>query len=103
MTVRIRRLRLVGVSQNYDVDFLRDGLPRRLAVVAGEISTGKSSVLEFIDFCLGASSHPKHPEVQRQVRSALLEVELSGEVFVIERALATGPGAAFVTPAELTL
>lgn len=101
MTVRIRRLRLVGVSQNYDVDFRESDSPRTLAVVAGEISTGKSSVLEFVDFCLGASSHPKHPEVQRQVRSALLEVELSGEVCVIERGLEAGPGAAFVHACRL--
>ena len=31
MTVRIRRLRLVGVSQNYDVSFLLGDGPRALA------------------------------------------------------------------------
>ncbi|HEV3166809.1 MAG TPA: hypothetical protein VGZ22_22470 [Isosphaeraceae bacterium] len=103
MTVRVRRLRLVGVSQNYDVDFLGDNSPRPLSVIAGEISTGKSSVLEFIDFCLGASNHPKHPEVQRQVRSALLEVDLSGETFVIERGLDGGPGTAFVHACPIDL
>jgi hypothetical protein len=95
MTVRIRRLRLVGVSQNYDVSFLLGDGPRALAVVAGEISTGKSSVLEFIDFCLGASGYPKHPEIRRQVRSSLLEVELSGEISVIERGL-DSDGVAFI-------
>jgi len=101
MTVRIRHLRLVGVSQNYDVDFLAEDSPRALAVVAGEISTGKSSVLEFIDFCLGSSTHPRHPEVQRQVRSALLEVELSGVVFVVERGLDGGQGPAFVHECQI--
>lgn len=95
MTVRIRRLRLVGVSQSYEVSFMSGDGPRALSVVAGEISTGKSSVLEFIDFCLGASWYPRHPEIQRQVRSSLLEVELSGEIAVIERGLDSG-GVAFV-------
>jgi hypothetical protein len=101
VTLRIRRLRLIGVSQNYDVSFLEGDMPRRLAVVAGEISTGKTSVLEFIDYCLGASNHPKHQEVQRQVRSALLEVELSGEVAVIERGLDGGQAIAFLHSCRL--
>jgi len=101
VTIRIRRLRLIGVSQNYGVVFLDGDSPRRLSVVAGEISTGKTSVLEFVDYCLGASTHPKHQEVQRQVRSALLEVELSGEVAVIERALDGGSGVAFVHACRL--
>lgn len=96
MSIRVRRLRLVGVSQNYDVDFRLGDSSRNLAVIAGEISTGKTSVLEFVDFCLGASSHPKHQEVRRQVRSALLEVDLSGDVAVVERGLEDGPGIAFV-------
>ena len=54
-------------------------------MIAGEISTGKTSVLEFIDYCLGSSRHPKHIEIQRHVRSALLEVDIDGEISVIER------------------
>ncbi len=87
MTLQIRRLRLVGLTKNYEVDFLDGDEPRALAVIAGEISTGKTSVLEFIDYCLGADHHPRYPEVQRQVRSALLEVGLSGKIFVLERGL----------------
>ena len=83
--IRVRRLKLRGVSKDYEVGFLADGAVRPLSVIAGEISTGKTSVLELIDYCLGASRHPRHPEIQRQARSALLEVELSGETNVIER------------------
>jgi hypothetical protein len=96
LSVRIRRLRLIGISRNYELSFVFEGKTRGLSIIAGEISTGKSSVLEFIDYCLGASSHPIHPEVQRQARSALLEVDLSGQIVVLERPLFTPHPAAFV-------
>jgi hypothetical protein len=91
LAISIRRLRLVGVSRNYDVPFIGAGssTPNALSIIAGEISTGKTSVLEFIDYCLGASSYPKHQEIERNVRSALLEVDLGGDVCVIERALSS--------------
>jgi hypothetical protein len=86
--IRLRRLRLIGTSRNYGVSFLNDdGLPQALSVIAGQISTGKTSILEFIDYCLGDSNHPRHVEIQRQVQVALLELELSGDVHVIERRL----------------
>jgi hypothetical protein len=44
-------------------------------------------VLEFIDYCLGKSDHPSYIEIERQARSVQLEVELSGELCVIERPL----------------
>jgi hypothetical protein len=94
--IRIRRLRLIGAEKNYEVDFTLAGRVRPLSVVAGEISTGKTSVLEFIAYGLGASEHPQHQEVQRQVRSAQVEVELSGEVNVIERAAFSDQNVAFV-------
>ncbi|MFG3552737.1 hypothetical protein [Streptomyces sp. NPDC047725] len=83
--IRIRRLRLVGVSRNYDLDFTQDQRVRGLSVVAGAFSSGKTAVLEFIAYGLGGKRHPRHPEVLRKVRSCLLEVELSGEPHVIER------------------
>jgi hypothetical protein len=96
VSIRIRRLRLVGATKNYDVNFTSEGRVRPLSVVAGEISTGKTSVLEFIAYGLGAGDHPQHQEVQRQVRSVLLELELSGEVAVVERAAFSDQGVAFV-------
>jgi hypothetical protein len=84
------------VSKDYEVGFSADGAVRPLSVVAGEISTGKTSVLELIDYCLGASRHPRHPEIQRQARSGLLEVELSGEANVIERPLFSTEQLAYV-------
>jgi hypothetical protein len=89
VSLRIRNLRLLGLGRDYGVDFTKDGDVRALAVIAGEISTGKTSVLEFIDYCLGAGKHPRHLEIERRVRAALLEVEIDGEVLVIERATFT--------------
>ena len=88
--IRVRALRLLGVTQDYEVRFSIGGRDTAaLAVIAGEISTGKSSILELIDWCLGASDHPKHPEIAKTARSALLELDLRDAVAVIERPLFT--------------
>ena len=89
MSLRIRELRLLGLGRNYGVDFTDHGGPRPLSVIAGEISTGKTTVLEFVDYCLGSSRHPRHPEIEQHVRAALLEIEINGTVMVIERATFT--------------
>ena len=86
--IRIRQLRLRGAGRTYDVSFLHaDGTVRPISVIAGEIATGKTSILELIDYCLGASRHPRHPEIQRRARAALLEIEYGDSVAVIERPL----------------
>lgn len=89
MSIRIRALRLVGLGQNYGLTFVEESTPQSLSVIAGEISTGKTTILEFIDYCLGAKRHPRHLEIERHVRTALLEIELNGEILVIERATFT--------------
>lgn len=92
----IRGLRLVGPKQSYSVDFSdpKNGEQvRPLAIIAGEISTGKTTVLEFVDWCLGAKEHPEHDEVMANVRSAQLAIQVMGPVgaepayYVIERGL----------------
>ncbi len=123
MSIQIRHLRLVGTGRSYELSFLEEGEPedvdrspplsrteepesapatpkpravRPLSVIAGQISTGKTSILEFIAYCLGASGHPRHYEIERRVRAALLEVDLAGETVVIERPLFSSEGAATV-------
>src|ERR1700741_2089191 len=78
--IRMRRLRLHGADRTYDVDFraATTDAPRPPSLIAGAFSTGKTTILEFIDYCLGASDHPRHPEITPKVRKATLEVELSG-------------------------
>ncbi|MFE1824876.1 DNA recombination protein RecN [Streptomyces anulatus] len=94
--IRIRRLRLVGMERSYDVDFTAEERVRNLSVIAGAFSSGKTAVLEFIAYGLGAKRHPRHQEVLRKVRSCLLEVELSGEPHVIERSVGEPSKVAFV-------
>jgi hypothetical protein len=94
--IRVRRLRLAGIDRNYDVDFTVDGRVRGLSVVAGPISSGKTAVLEFVAYGLGARRHPRHQEVLRKVRSCLLEVELSGQPHVIERSVGEPSKVAYV-------
>jgi hypothetical protein len=85
--IRLRRLLLRGLNHDYGPSLMRDGRPAAFGVIAGEISTGKTSILEFIDFCLGGSEHPTHPEIaEASVHLVLLELEVNGEVCVIERA-----------------
>ena len=88
----IRRLRLLGVGRDYEVSFLdQEGQPAALAIVAGQISTGKTSVLEFISYCLGGKDFPHHPEIRTRVRSAQLECDMQGSTYVIERAAVQQP------------
>ncbi|MDX3528942.1 DNA recombination protein RecN [Streptomyces sp. ID05-39B] len=94
--IRIRRLRLSGIDRSYGVDFTVEQRVRNLSVIAGAFSSGKTAVLEFIAYGLGAKRHPRHQEVLRKVRSCLLEVELSGEPHVIERSVGEPSKVAFV-------
>jgi hypothetical protein len=100
--IRVRRLRLAAADRTYDIDFRRtDGSVRALSVIAGAFSTGKTAVLEFIDYCLGAFDHPRHPEVMPRVRTAALEVDLSGATHVIERTVGRPSEWASVRPGVL--
>lgn len=74
--IRILGLRLRGVRRDYGLEFGDDNGPKPLSVIAGEISTGKTTVLEFIDYCLGNAGHPMHPEVLANVRAAQLAIEV---------------------------
>ncbi|MET7418919.1 DNA recombination protein RecN [Dactylosporangium sp. NPDC005555] len=100
--IRLRRLRLHSGDRTYDVDFrATDDSPRPLSVLAGAFSTGKTTVLEFVDYCLGASDHPRHPEIMPKVRAATLEVELSGTPYLIERAVGEPSMFAYVRAGRL--
>lgn len=77
------QLRLVGLSERYEVRF--EAADSNLAVIAGQISTGKTTILGFVDYCLGDGEHPTHPEIARKVRAAALELEINGVAWTIER------------------
>jgi hypothetical protein len=100
--IRVRHLRLAGIDRAYDVNFTTEGRVRGLSVVAGAFSSGKTTVLEFIAYGLGARRHPRHPEVLRRVRACLLEVELSGQPHVIERSVGEPSKIAYVRRGTLS-
>ena len=88
MRLKIRQLQLRGIEKDYGVSFVSDeGTVEPLSTIAGEISTGKTSVFEFVEYCLGGSSHPVSIEVKRQARAAMLEVDFGDQTVVIERPL----------------
>lgn len=101
--IRLRALQLRGLNRDYGIAFLNDdGAPQGVGVIAGEISTGKTSILEFVDYCLGASDHPTHPEfVDASVRSALLEIESEDQRYVVERSVFPASGFATVHSCDL--
>ena len=114
--LKLRGLRLVGPQRSYRVDFTDRDDPdtvRQLSLIAGEISTGKTTILEFVDWCLGAKEHPEHEEVVANVRSAQLaidvpRVEEDGGVspeqrdrYVIERPLGPSSSRAFLYTGDL--
>lgn len=87
--IRLRHLRLfgtVGNDRTYDVSFLKgDDEWRPFSIVAGASASGKTSVVEYVMYCLGAQEFPDHEEMKQNVRSAALEVEVDGVTHTIER------------------
>ncbi|MHC3489611.1 exonuclease SbcC [Pectobacterium brasiliense] len=78
--LRIERLILVGSRKNYSVEF-NDGLN----IIHGDSDTGKSSILEFIDYLLGGSSIELADEIISSVDYAVLEIVINDEKYTIIR------------------
>lgn len=106
----LRAVRLVGPTRSYRVDFTQteeDDTIKPLSIIAGEISTGKTTVLEFVDWCLGAKEHPEHEEVLDNVRSAQLAFDSVGPDgttparYVVERALGSSATRAYLYTGDL--
>ncbi|MCK8520069.1 AAA family ATPase [Aquimarina sp. D1M17] len=76
----INHLVLVGHRKNYKVTF-----DSGFNLIYGDSDTGKSSILNLIDYCLGASSVDLYDEIEMAGRYCLLEVLLAGEVYTIKR------------------
>ncbi|MBL7259835.1 AAA family ATPase [Paractinoplanes lichenicola] len=99
--IRLRRLRLHADGQTFDVDFRDGALTRPLSVIAGGFGTGKTTILEFVDYCLGASDHPQAPDFLPRVRAVTLEADLSGTPHLIERAVGEPSTYAYVCRGRL--
>ncbi|MCV7175449.1 ATP-binding protein [Mycolicibacterium sphagni] len=100
--IRVNELRLVGgpeSERSYGATFRTispDGGFRPLSIIAGPSLTGKTSIIDFIKYCLGDDEHPQHTEILTAVRSALLETELASHRTTIERS-ATGAPSKFAS------
>lgn len=76
----ISKLVVVGHRKNYIVPFNRG-----LNIIYGDSDTGKSSILNLIDYCFGSNEVEMYNELQLSGKYCLLEVTLNGKEFTIKR------------------
>lgn len=78
--LNVNRLILAGVRKNYITTF-----GSGVNIIYGDSDTGKSSILEFINYLLGASSIELADEVNTSVKYAALEIEINNETYTVKR------------------
>lgn len=78
--LRIERLILVGFRKNYITSF-DDGVN----IIHGDSDTGKSSILEFINYLLGSSKIELADEIISSVKYASLEITINDDILTITR------------------
>ena len=78
--LKVNYLVLVGTQKEYVVQF-----DTGLIIIYGDSDTGKSSILNLINYCLGASSLDTYEEIEIKGKYCLLEVEILGIKYTIRR------------------
>ncbi|NVZ38958.1 exonuclease SbcC [Pseudomonas sp. 21615526] len=78
--ISISGLNLVGYRKIYSIPFSPG-----VNIIYGDSDTGKSSILEFINYLLGASSIELSDEVNATIEYAALELEINGVSLTIKR------------------
>lgn len=78
----INILRLIGIRKNYEVEFSKG-----LNYISGPTSTGKTSILEMVDYALGAKKHKSYIEIGNSCTDIEMEFVLSGKLYKIRRRL----------------
>ena len=69
----LERLVLKGVTKNYEATFSEG-----LNVIWGDMDTGKSSILNLIDYCFGGSNETlRYAEISANARVVYLQVDLN--------------------------
>ncbi|UEG53560.1 hypothetical protein LLH06_01035 [Mucilaginibacter daejeonensis] len=76
----VNKLTLVGSRKNYVIPFSSG-----LNIIHGDSDTGKSSILNLIDYCLGSADIDLYNEIENSGKYCLLEVDLNGKVYTIKR------------------
>ena len=79
-TFVVNKLVLVGRRKNYEVPF-----EQGVNIIYGDSATGKSSVLECINYLLGSSKIIIDREIETSVRFIMMEVSMNGRLYVIRR------------------
>ncbi|RFM34472.1 coiled-coil domain-containing protein [Chitinophaga silvisoli] len=79
-TIIINQLRVVGIRKDYTI-FFHTGLN----IINGDSDTGKSSILDLIDYCLGGHDIDMYDELRSSGKYCLLEVSLNGKIYTIQR------------------
>ncbi len=80
--LRLDSLTLLGSRKNYVVS-LKDGFN----LISGPTSTGKTSILEMIDYALGAKSHKAYIEIGNSCSHVELVIDIGIERYQIRRQL----------------
>lgn len=80
LKLKINYLILVGTSKNYVVPF-----DNGLNIIYGDSDTGKSSILNLINYCLGASQLDTYEEIESKGQYCLLDLNLLGTRYTIKR------------------
>lgn len=73
-------LHLIGHRKNYSIQFFPG-----VNIIYGDSDTGKSSILEFINYLLGASSIVMADEISSSITYAALEIRINGIEYTIKR------------------
>lgn len=81
-SILINQLVVIGVQKNYSVNF-HEGVN----IIYGDSATGKSSILNLIDYLLGAKTFSLYPEIESSGRYCLLDVTLNSQRYTIKRDL----------------
>lgn len=84
MKIRIKlvTLTLIGTRKNYTVQF-RDGFN----YISGHTSTGKTSILEMIDYALGSKGHKSYIEIGSACSNVELILFIGNEKYKLRRQL----------------
>lgn len=78
--IRINKLVLYGHRKNYEIPF-EEGVN----IIFGDSDTGKSTILEFINYFLGHSALDLAEEIVNSVHAAVLEVNINSTTYTIKR------------------
>ncbi len=79
-SILVNKLIVVGTKKNYTVSFSPG-----VNIIYGDSATGKSSILNLIDYLFGAKKLDLYPEIEEVGRYAVLDVNLNENRYSIRR------------------